>query len=339
MTATTSTATPTAAPRTTPVRGAAPTSRRVRRIAKPITSIVITLLLATFISFMLIQLVPGDPATAIAGENATPERLAEIRTDLGLDQPLLEQYGDWVWNAVQGDFGRSLYSGQDVSRQISDRLPVSVQIVAMSILFAILIGVPVGIIAALRHGTFLDRILTGASTLGIAVPNFWLGMILVSVFALNMGWFPAGGFDGISVGLGPFLKSSILPAITLGSAGAAEVARQLRSALIDVMATDYMRTARAKGLPKRVVVMRHAVRNAMVTMVTILGLLVSRLVGGTVVVETVFAIPGLGSLVVDAVEQRDYPVIQAVVLVLALIVLIVNALVDVAYRRIDPRIR
>jgi peptide/nickel transport system permease protein len=159
------------------------------------------------------------------------------------------------------------------------------------------------------------------------------------VFALKFRWFPAGGFDGISQGIGPFLKSATLPAITLGAAGAAEVARQLRSGLIDVMATDYMRTARAKGLPRRVIVSRHAVRNASVTMITILGLLVSRLVGGTVVVETVFAIPGLGSLVVDAVEQRDYPVIQAVVLVLALIVLIVNALVDIGYRRIDPRIR
>ena len=302
-------------------------------------SIVVTLLLATFISFMLIQLVPGDPATAIAGDNATEEKLAEIRSDLGLDQPVLEQYWNWMWNALHGDFGRSLYNGQEVSTQIAERLPVSVQIVLMAIGFAFLIGVPIGVIAALRHGRFLDRVLTGASTLGIAVPNFWLGMILVSVFALKLGWFPAGGFAGISEGVGPFLESVALPAITLGAAGAAEVARQLRSSLIDVMATDYMRTARAKGLPRRVVVGRHAVRNACVTMVTILGLLVSRLVGGTVVVETVFAIPGLGSLVVDAVQQRDYPVIQAVVLVLALIVLVVNACVEIAYRRIDPRIR
>ncbi len=314
-------------------------SHRIRRVAKPVVSIVVTLLLATFISFMLIQLVPGDPATAIAGENATPERLAQIRSDLGLDKPVLQQYGTWVWNALHGDFGRSLYNGQDVSTQIAERMPTTVQIVVMAILVALVIGVPIGIIAALRQGRFLDRCLTGLSTLGIAVPNFWLGMILVSVFALKLGWFPAGGFSGISQGLGDFLKSAILPAITLGAAGVAEVARQLRSSLIDVMATDYMRTARAKGLPRRVVVLRHAVRNAMVTMVTILGLLVSRLVGGTVVVETVFAIPGLGSLVVNAVEQRDYPVIQAVVLVLALIVLVVNALVDVAYRRIDPRIR
>jgi peptide/nickel transport system permease protein len=327
------------AARVAPARRAGSVLHRARRATKPLVSIVITLLLATFISFMLIQLVPGDPATAIAGENATTERLAEIRAELGLDQPVLEQYGSWMWDALHGEFGRSLYSGQDVSTQIGARLPVSLQIVAMSILFALLIGVPVGIIAALRHGRFSDRVLTGGSTLGIAVPNFWLGMILVTVFALKNRWLPAGGFNGITGGVWPFLKSATLPAITLGFAGAAEVARQLRSALIDVMRTDYMRTARAKGLPKRVVVIRHAVRNASVTMVTILGLLVSRLVGGTVVVETVFAIPGLGSLVVDAVEQRDYPVIQAVVLVLALIVLIVNALVDVAYRRIDPRIR
>ena len=335
MTAATSTAS-TAPP---PPAAARQTGRRVRRATKPLVSIVITLLLATFISFMLIQLVPGDPATAIAGDNATEEQLAEIRANLGLDEPVLQQYWDWLWNALHGDFGTSLYNHQEVSTQIADRLPVSVQIVVLAITFSFVVGVPIGIIAALRHGKVTDRALTGASTLGIAVPNFWLGMILVSVFALKVRWFPAGGFDGISQGIGPFLKSATLPAITLGAAGAAEVARQLRSGLIDVMATDYMRTARAKGLPRRVIVSRHAVRNASVTMITILGLLVSRLVGGTVVVETVFAIPGLGSLVVDAVEQRDYPVIQAVVLVLALIVLIVNALVDVGYRRIDPRIR
>jgi peptide/nickel transport system permease protein len=317
----------------------APRARRLRRVVAPVVSLVVTLVLATFIAFMLIKLVPGDPATAIAGENATTERLAEIRDDLGLNKPFITQYGTWAWDALHGDFGTSLYSGQKVSTQVGERLPVTLQIVAVSLSFSLLVGVPIGIIAASRRNKPTDRLLTGASSLGVAVPNFWLGMILVSLFALRWNWFPATGFKGISSGPKAFLESALLPGITLGAAGAAEVARQLRSGLIEVMSTDYIRTARAKGVSRSVLIMRHAVRNAGVTMVTIVGLLVSRLVGATVVVESVFAIPGIGSLVIDAVRRRDYPVIQAVVLVLAAIVLIVNALVDIAYKRIDPRIR
>lgn len=310
----------------------------MRSFLSHLGSFAITILIATFVAFALLQLVPGDPATAIAGEYATPERLAEIRSDLGLDQPVVVQYGEWLSGAVQGDLGESLYSGEDVMDVIVARLPATLQLVGLALVFSLLVGIPAGIIAARRAATTTDRAVTGAATLGIAVPNFWLAMILVSIFALNFGWFPATGFRGISDGPTEFLRYAALPAIALGSAGAAEVARQLRGSLLDVFASDYMRTARSKGLSSRVVMWRHAIRNTGVTMVTVIGLLVSRLVGATVVVEAVFAIPGAGSMVVEAVEQRDYPVIQGMVLALALVVLVVNAIVDFLYRSIDPRI-
>lgn len=307
-------------------------------ILRQLGQFAITIFIATFVAFSLLQLVPGDPAIAIAGEFATEERLAEIRADLGLDQPLVVQYWDWLSRAVTGDLGRSLYSKESVVGVIQARLPATLQVVGLAMVFSLVAGVPLGILAARFGSTWLDRTITGAATFGIAVPNFWLGMILVSILALNLGIFPATGFRGLSHGPAEFLRYAFLPALALGSAGTAEIARQLRGSLLDVFASDYMRTARAKGLPERIVMYRHALRNTGVTMITVLGLLVNRLVGATVVVEAVFAIPGAGSMVVEAVRQRDYPVIQGMVLSLAVVVLVVNALVDLLYRMIDPRI-
>lgn len=313
-------------------------SRRWRRGLLRLASFVITVLMATFVSFVLIKLVPGDPATAIAGDNATAEQLAEIRQKLGLNDGLLQQYGHWAWRALHGDFGTSLYTGQSVWSMVMDRLPVTFELVIYATVLSLLIGVPLGVVAAMRRGKLTDRILTGLSSLGVAIPNFWLGMVLVTVFALTLTWFPATGFDGITAGPVAFLRSATLPAITLAAAGIAEVARQLRSALIEIFAADYMRTSRARGLPQRTIIWGHAFRNAGVTMLTIVGLLISRMLSATVVVEAVFAIPGIGALVIDAVKQRDYPVLQAVVFVLAMIVLAVNLVVDLLYRRVDPRI-
>lgn len=305
---------------------------------RQLASFIPTLLIATFVVFGLLQLVPGDPATAIAGENATVERLAEIRSELGLDQPVITQYWNWLTDAAQGDFGSSLHSRQPVTDIIAARLPATLQIVGLALIVALAIGIPAGIISAKRVGTATDRTVSTLATVGFSVPNFWLGMILVSLLALRLDLFPATGFRGISDGLGEFLRHAALPAIAIGSSAAAEVSRQLRGALLDVFASDYIRTARAKGLSERIITYRHAVRNASVTMVTVLGLLVNRMVGATVVVEAVFAIPGGGSMVVEAVRQRDYPVIQGMVFALALIVLSVNALTELVYRRIDPRI-
>jgi peptide/nickel transport system permease protein len=299
----------------------------------------ITVVLASFVVFVLMQMVPGDPATAIGGLDATEEQLAEIRAEMGLDRPIIVQYGSWLGDAVTGDLGTSLWTGQPVSDVIAERLPATLQVVTLSIILAVLMGVPAGILAALWPNSVRDRTVTGLSTLGIAIPNFWLGMMLIYVFGLTLGWFPVSGFSGISSGLLPFLKSALLPAFAMATVGAAEIARQLRASLLDIMSSDYIRTARAKGVPRRKIIVQHAFRNAGVTLLTIVGLLASRMVGATVVIETVFAIPGAGSMVVEAVRQRDYPLIQGMVLVLAIIVLLNNTIIDLLYRRIDPRIR
>jgi peptide/nickel transport system permease protein len=323
---------------TTSASGHTSRSRRGRRGLLRLGSFLITVVLATFISFVLIKLVPGDAATAIAGENATATQLTEIRHKLGLDNGLFQQYWHWASRALHGDFGTSLYTGQHVWTMVIHRLPITSELVVYATVLSLAVGVPLGVIAAMRRGKLTDRVLTGLSSLGVAIPNFWLGMVLVTLFALTFKWFPATGFTGISAGPVAFLKATTLPALTLAAAGIAEVARQLRSALIEIFASDYMRTSRARGLPRRTVIWAHAFPNAGVTMLTIVGLLVSRMLSATVVVEAVFAIPGIGSLVVDAVKQRDYPVLQAVVFVLAVMVLVVNGIVDLLYRRIDPRI-
>jgi peptide/nickel transport system permease protein len=299
----------------------------------------ITMVLASVVVFFLMQMVPGDPATAIAGLDASEEQLAEIREELGLDRPIIVQYGSWLGDAVTGDLGVSLWTRQPVVEVITERLPATLQVVALAVIIAVLIGVPAGILAALWPNSLRDRTVTGLSTFGVAVPNFWLGMMLIYLFGLQFGWFPVSGFRGISDGLIPFLEHAILPAFAMATVGAAEITRQLRASLLDIMASDYVRTARAKGLPRRKIIVKHAFRNAGVTLLTIVGLLANRMVGATVVVEAVFAIPGAGSMVVEAVRQRDYPLIQGMVLILAVIVLLNNTIVDLLYRRIDPRIR
>jgi len=249
------------------------------------------------------------------------------------------QYWSWLSDAVTGDLGTSLWTRQPVLDVIVERLPATLQVVGLSIVIAVLIGVPAGVLAALWPNSIRDRSVTGISTLGVAIPNFWLGMMLIYVFGLSLGWLPVSGFRGISSGPGQFLEHAILPAFAMATVGAAEITRQLRASLLDIMASDYVRTARAKGLPRREILVQHAFRNAGVTLLTIVGLLANRMVGATVVVEAVFAIPGAGSMVVEAVRQRDYPLIQGMVLVLAVIVLLNNTIVDLLYRRIDPRIR
>lgn len=310
----------------------------LRMIGWRIVVAVPTLVLATFVVFSLLHLIPGDPAEAIAGEHATPERLAEIRAQLGLDQPFLLQYLDWLRHAATGDLGFSLSTGEAIGALIWQRLPTTLTLGAAAMLVGVGIGVPLGVAAALRQGRPADTAITGAATLGIAVPNFWIGMVLVLVFAIQLQWLPATGFVGLAENPVQTVQYLVLPAIALGMVGAAEVCRQLRGALIEVLRSDFMRTHRAKGLSYRTMVWRHALKNAGLPLATIIGLLVSRVLGASVVVETLFAIPGLGTLVVEATTQRDYPVIQGVVLVTALLVLLTNLVVDLAYRFIDPRI-
>jgi peptide/nickel transport system permease protein len=297
------------------------------------------LMLVSLMVFGLVLLIPGDPAITVAGDNATPEQIELTRERLGLNDPVLVQYSRWIGNVVRGDLGTSLFSNRSVTSAILDRFPVSMTLAFASLLFAAFIAIPSGIIAALKRGTWVDKFFTIGASIGVALPNFWLGLILVLVFALWNPWFPAVGY------VSPFddpvrsLRHLTLPAITLGLSAAAELTRQLRSALIDVLQQDYVRTARAKGLRGRVVIGRHALKNAAVPAITVLGVQVSVLLGGSVIVENVFGIPGLGQLAISSVLAKDVPMIQGIVLSATLIVLFMNLLVDISYGFLNPKVR
>lgn len=312
--------------------------RSLQTIIHRAATVVLTIVLATIITFALQKLIPGDPALAIAGEDATPERIAEIRTELGLDRPFVVQYLDWLGGALTGDLGTTVRGDAAVWDLIGQRLPATLTLSAMALLFSIVAGVVVGVIAALRHGSRTDTALTAISTLGVAIPNFWLGMVLIVVFSLMLNWFPASGYALPWQNAPDWLRHVILPALALGTAGAAEIARQVRSAFIEVLGSDFIRTHKAKGLPPRDVVWRHAMKNASLPLVTVIGIQISHLLGGTVVIESVFAIPGIGSLIVQSSNQREYMVIQGVVFVTALLIIFTNLIVDLVYRYIDPRI-
>ena len=310
----------------------------MRYVAQRLLALIPTVILATLVVFLMLKLIPGDPATVIAGEYATEETLAEIREDLRLNDPLPEQYAKWAADAVRGDLGDSLTSRQAVSDAITSRLPATLHIVVAALLLSLIIGVPLGFIAGWKADSKIDAAVRGFSTIGIGAPNFWIGMMLVTFFSLRLEWFPAIGYRGLSSGPWEATRYLLLPAIALGAASIAEMARQTRSAVLDVRNLDFVRTLRSVGLPEPTV-LRHVSKNAGLTIITVLGLQASRLLGATVIVEAVFGIPGLGSLVVEAVGKRDYPVVQGVVLVMALLVLLVNLVVDLSYRFLDPRIR
>ncbi len=296
------------------------------------------LLLATFSVFMLLKLLPGDVAITLAGENATVERIEEIRRLKGLDQPLIVQYGQWVWGAVQGDLSESLLSGEPVATTLARVFPNTLFIVLYAVTLSVLVGVPLGILAASRAGGFSDRVVMVLTSVGVALPNFWIAMIFVVIFALNRSWFPATGF------VSPFenpleaLWYATLPAVALAASGMAEVARQLRSSLVETLDSQHFRTLHAKGLPFRSILWKHGLRNVSVNLLTVISLLVNRTLAATVVVEVVFAIPGMGNTIVNATLQRDFPVVQGAVLVMVLTVITVNLITDVLYSILDPRI-
>ena len=306
----------------------------LRRLALTIPIVV----LASFLVFGLILLVPGDPAITLAGDNATEEQIEVIRDRLGLDDPVLVQYGRWASDAVTGDLGDSLYSGRSVTKSIGERLPVTLSLAGLSILIAIMIAVPAGIIAA-RRGTWVDSTATVGASLGLAMPNFWLGAVLALVFALRLGWLPATGYVPLTENPVDWLRHLLLPAITLGAAAAAETTRQLRSSLSDVLGQDYIRTARAAGIRSRVVVLKHALKNATMPVITVMGFQVAFLLGGSVIVEQLFALPGLGGLAIRAVLDRDLPVIQGVVLFTTTLVVLINLGVDLLYGWLNPKVR
>jgi peptide/nickel transport system permease protein len=299
-----------------------------------------TTLLVTFGVFGLVLLIPGDAAVALAGgESATPERVAQVRDELHLDDPFLVRYGSWLKDAVRGDLGKSMFSNRTVTSEIRQRFPITASIVLAAVLLGLLLAVPTGILAGMRPGGRTDRLLMFGTTLGIAVPNFWLAMILILVFAVNLHWLPAIGFTRLTDDPVRWLKSIILPGVGLAIGVAASQARQIRAALADTMNSSYIRTAWAKGAATETVVVVHALKNAAIPAVTILGLQIGGLLGGAVIVEQIFAIPGLGTYVLGAVRSEDLPVIQGVVLMFVAVHMTMNLLVDISYGFLNPKVR
>jgi len=284
------------------------------------------------IVFLLLKVIPGDPAeTMLAGSGASEARIAQTRQDLGLDDPLLVQYGRYLLNALRGDLGRSLYSNRPVILTISEQLPATLQLAAAALLVAVILGLSLGILAAIRAGTWIDQTVMGVAVLGVSVPVFWSGLLLIWIFSVSLNWLPATGADG--------WQHLVMPAAVLGLVGAGPIARLVRASLLNALRADYIAMAQAKGLPGRAVVGRHALRNAIIPVIALIGLQAGFLLGGTVVTEAVFARPGLGRLVVDAILSKDLPMVQGVVLLIAAMYVVVNLLVDVATLALDPRLR
>lgn len=289
--------------------------------------------------FMLLHLTPGDPATVIAGDYARPEDIARIRAKLGLDQPLHIQFFAWIGAVLQGDLGHSIFSNLPVSKLIGQRIEPTLALSISTTIFAVLVAVPMGVFAAWKAGTWLDRSVMLFAVMGFSVPVFVIAYSLMYVFSLQLGWFPVQGYKPIAEGLWPFLRSIALPTLALGIIYTALIARIARASVLEVLTEDYIRTAKAKGLDNRGLLIRHAVRNAAVPIVTIIGIGVALLIGGVVVTESVFNIPGLGRLTIDAVLRRDYPIIQGVILVFSAVYVFVNLFIDLLYTLLDPRIR
>lgn len=297
------------------------------------------LIVASIAVFLLLRLIPGDPAGTLAGPNARPEQLEAIREDLGLEEPLPVQYGIWVSNALRGDLGTSLISGYPVMEIIRQRVPASGALAAGGIIVAVTIALPVGLISALRRGTWLATAAGGYTALALAVPTFWLGLLLLLLFGLRLDWLPMSGYVELSEDPVTGLQHLLLPSITLAASLSAVLARMLATSMMEVMDHDYVRTARAKGLRERLVVARHVFRNALIPVVTVLGIQLGQLLGGAVVTEAIFQWPGLGQLILQGINNRDYSVVQGTMLLLVSFFVIVNLLVDLTYGFLDPRIR
>ena len=311
----------------------------VSYLSRRAISLVLTLVVASLVIFFAMEVIPGDPAAFMLGLNASEEAITALRAELGLDQGLVARYFAWVSGVFTGDFGVSYTYRVPVGQLIADRLAVSVPLTLYALILTVLIAFPVGLIAASRRGTIWDSGIMALTQLGIAVPNFWVGILLVAWLALGLGWFPAGGFPGWEAGLWAVIVSLTLPAISLALFQGSILARVMRSSVIETLDQDYIRTARAKGLSQRESVLGHGLRNAMIPVMTILGLQFSFLLAGAIIIENVFFLPGLGRLIFQAITQRDLIVVESAVMLLVAAVVIVNFIVDVAYALIDPRLR
>jgi peptide/nickel transport system permease protein len=310
-----------------------------RYMVQRILATIPVLFIVAIITFSLIHLAPGDPAAILVGDEAQPGQVEALREALGLNDPLYVQGGRYIKDILTGNFGKSVYNQFPVTTLIRQRLEPTISVAIFSQVIAISIAIPLGILAAWKANTWIDRLTMIFAVIGFAIPSFWLGYNLVYIFAIKLGWFPAIGYEHFADGIGPWLKSITLPSISIGIITAALVTRMTRSSMLEVLREDYIRTARAKGLRELIVLLRHALKNAAIPVVTIIGLTLAALVGGLVVTEAVFAIPGVGRLIVDSILRRDYPVIQGVMLMVTVGFLAINLMVDMLYGFLDPKIR
>ncbi len=310
-----------------------------RYIIQRVLSAFPVLLIVTLISFCIMQLVPGDPAVVMAGPQATAVEIERVRTQLGLDQPFLHQLGKWLFGLTRGDLGQSILLGRSVSTAIAERLPTTLTLTLFSFVLTLAIGIPFGIIAALKQNTWIDQLVMTVALIGVSLPNFWLALMLIILFSVMLDLLPAGGYVAIGQGVWPWFKSLLLPSLSLGLLQMGLLARITRSTMLEILRQDYIRTARAKGLPAFKVVGKHALKNAMIPIVTVIGIIFSLLLTGSVVIETVYSLPGLGRLLATSIFSRDYPVIQGGLLLTASMFVCINLLVDVLYAFLDPRVR
>lgn len=308
-------------------------------ILRRLLSAIPVLVIVAVLVFLMLRFTPGDPAAVIAGDNASSEQIALIRNRLGLDQPVLTQFSIWAGNLLTGNLGESFFFKKTIAELIASRIEPTLSLAFATMLIAIVVAIPLGVLAAYKHGSWIDRIVMGFSVLGFSVPVFVIGYLMIYVFAITLGWFPVQGYQPLSQGFGGYVQRLVLPSLTLSVIYIALIARMTRASVLEVLSEDYIRTARAKGQVERKILFRHALKNAAVPIVTIVGIGIALLIGGVVVTESVFSIPGLGRLTVDAVLARDYPTIQAVILLFSGVYVGINLLIDLAYSLFDPRIR
>ena len=308
-------------------------------ISRRVIQTFVVLIIVTFIVFLLLYLIPGDPARTMLGIEASDHDVAALRSQLGLDRPMMVQFGSWLFHVLQGDLGRSIQFHQPVSHLIATRLPVTIYIGILALILSTILGVGAGVISAIRRGTILDQAITVFANAGVAVPVFWLGILGIYLFALQLGWLPVQGYTSPFENLSVSVRQILMPVMCLAMVPLATLARQSRSAMLEVIQQDYIRTAWSKGLKERRIIIRHALRNAMIPIVTVLGLSVRYVVSGAVLIETVFNIPGMGRLIVSGVFNKDFILVQGCVLIVALAIAITNLAVDISYAFIDARIR
>jgi peptide/nickel transport system permease protein len=308
-------------------------------IARRLLLMIPVIVLVGVLTFMLIRLIPGDPAAQMLGLDATMQEIDELRHEMGLDQPLYKQFLIWAGNVVKGDLGRSIFLNQPVSTAIVEHLECTISLALLALTYSVLVAIPIGVIAAVKQNAWQDKLVMSFALFGVSAPSFWLGLVAIFIFSVYLGWFPSQGYEMLEDGVRQWLWFIILPALTLGIQTAALIARMTRSSMLEVLRQDYIRTARAKGLMEKRVIFKHALKNGLIPVLTVVGMTLGQLLGGAVITETVFSLPGIGQLVITAIKNRDYPMVQGVIMFIAVIYVFANLLVDILYGWFDPRIK